>query len=475
VTFFASLVLVLVLVIRPQEIWPALGVLHLLDVFTALVVVGLVVDIALGRAKPLYSPQLPFVGLFVLSCYFISALNLGVGKGLELGTNRALIPSIFMIAVMYGARSIGRLKGVMWLLLFLGAFVSAVAVHQGNQTPQCLERVTNEDGEQAPDLDTADGRECGMANDCRDGVRFDVEWACERIGLFKTLSTGRRVRWRGQLDDPNELSVFIGAIVPLLFALGFPGRRKDEAGPGGRTILGTAAIAVLGLGIYAVILSQSRGGQLVLATVFGIYFVSRYRAKGFVLAVVCALPVVLLGGRDAAEADESASERIELLYEGMSLFFRQPFRGVGVDQFADRVDSPIHLTAHNSYLLTATEVGFFGFVFWSLILWTSFKIPLTVLRRRAAEEALPELRSLAMALVVSLAGIAVGIFFLSFTYKQLLFVWFGLAGAMYRVVKQADSSFDIRIGWKDVAAVIAGDATILGLLYVYTRLKAGGA
>ena len=472
-TFFASLVLVFVLVIRPQEIWPVLGALRLLDVFTALCVLGVLVEIALGRQKPLYSPQLPWVGLFVLTCFLITGLNLGVGRGLELGTNRALIPAIFMLAVMYGARTLEQLKRMIWLLLLLGAFVSAVAVHQGNQAPQCLERVLTERGELLPDLDTADGRECGISVDCRDGVRFDVEWACERLGLFKTLSTGRRVRWRGQLDDPNELSVFIGALIPLLFALAMPSKHDEKLGQGTKTVLMTIALAMLGLGIYAVILSQSRGGQLVLGTVFGIYFVSRYRWKGLVLAALFALPVVLLGGRSAAEADESASERIELLYEGMTMFFKFPIRGVGVDQFADRVDSPLHLTAHNSYLLAATETGFIGFFFWSLLLWTSFKIPYTALRREAPLS--QELRSLAMALVVSFAGIAIGIFFLSFTYKQLLFIWFGLAGAMYRILKQADDTFAVKIGWRDMLGVAGGNLSILGLLYVYTRLKAGSS
>lgn len=471
-TFLASLALVFVLVMRPQEIWPALGVLRLLDVFTVLVVIGLVVEMALRKQRPLYSPQLPWAALFVAACYAITALNLGRGRGLELGTNRALIPSIFMLAVMYGARTLERLRVMVWLLVLLGTVVAAVAVHQGNQTPQCMERRTNEAGEQAPDLDTADGRPCGVPGDCRDGVRFDVEWACERVGLFRTLSAGHRVRWRGQLDDPNELAVFIGALVPLLFAVSSPSNRASELGRGTKTVLTTIALATLGLGIYAVILSQSRGGQLVLATVFGIYFVSRYRAKGLVLAAALALPVLLFGGRSATEAAESASERVELLYEGMSLFFSHPLRGVGVDQFADRVASPSHLTAHNSYLLVATEVGFVGFVAWSLLLWTSFKIPLTVLRRPSPLMT-PEHRSLAMALLVSLAGVAVGIFFLSFSYKQLLFVWFGLAGSMYRVTKRMDSTFEVKVGYRDMLGVVGADLTILALLYAYTRLRAG--
>ena len=65
-TIFASLVLVFVLVIRPQEIWPAIEALHPLEVFTALALLGVIVDVALGRQKNLYTPQLPFLLHFLL-------------------------------------------------------------------------------------------------------------------------------------------------------------------------------------------------------------------------------------------------------------------------------------------------------------------------------------------------------------------------------------------------------------------------
>jgi hypothetical protein len=474
VTFFASLLLVFVLVIRPQEIWPSLGVLHLLEVFTGLVVLGLLIELALRRQKYLYSPQLPFLGGFIATCYFLSALNLGAARGMTLGSNRVLIPAVFMLAVMYGARTLRRLKAVLWLVVMLAAFVSAVAVHQGSVAPVCMEKVLDDTGNLIPDIETADGRSCGIPSDCRDPSRGDAEWACERLGLFKTFSTGLRVRWRGQLDDPNELSVFIGAVIPLLFALGIPTRNSGStSSPANRTIIITAAVAMLGVGLYAVILSQSRGGQLVVAAVFAVYFVSRFRTKGFVVAAILALPVIFLGGRDDGAADESAHERMELLYEGVSLVIAHPFRGVGVDQFADRVEASVHLTAHNSYLLTAAEVGFPGFFFWSGVLWTSFKIPMTVLRTRAASIT-PEVRSIAMALVASFVGIAVGIFFLSFTYKQLLFVWFGLTGALYGVMKETDPTFEVKVGPKDCLGLVLANVTIIALLYVYTRARGVG-
>jgi hypothetical protein len=475
VTFFASLVLIFVLLIRPQEIWPVLNALHLLDVFTGLVLIGLVYEIATGRQKNLYAPQLPFLLTFVLWCYFATAAALGASRGFAIGTSTALIPAIFTLAVMFGASTLRKLKATIWLLLVLGAFVAGVAVHQGMTTPECIQRVADEEGVLEPDLSTADGRECGMAMDCKDDTRPDAEWACERLGMFGTYSAGRRVRWRGQLGDPNELSVFIGAVIPLLFAVGLPFRSAaSQRSDGRQRWLAILAFGVIALGLYAVILSQSRGGQLVVATVFGIYFVSRFGWKGVVVGIIFALPVILLGGRSDAEADESSTERLELLYEGVSLFIGHPLRGVGVEQFPDQVASPLHLTAHNSYLLAAAETGLPGFYLWSSIVYTSFKIPIAALRH---PETRADLRAMAMAIVVSFAGIAVGIFFLSFTYKQLLFVWFGLAAAFYRILREEHPDVDqlkVTFGFRDAVVVAGANVAMLTLLYFYTRMRAGG-
>jgi hypothetical protein len=471
VTFFASLALVFVLLIRPQEIWPWLEALHLLDALTALVLLGVLVEVALGKLKHLYSPQLPFLLGFVATCYLVTALSLGASRAGTLGNNFATIPAIFMIAIMYGSGTIPRLRGTIWLILLLGAFVSAVAVHQGSVSPQCIEKKADETGELSVDPDNADGRVCGLPSDCREEGRMEVEWACERVGLFGTFSTGRRVRWRGQLADPNELSVFIGGVIPLLFAVGLPIRNAaSNRGPQRQKFLSWIAFAMVGLGLYAVILSQSRGGQLVIATVFTLMFVSRFGKKGVAVALLLALPVLLLGGRDDADADESAMDRLELLTEGITLIIAHPLRGVGLDQFPDQVDSPLHLSAHNSYVLAAAETGFPGFFFWSGIVWTSLKIPLTALKRASLSA---EIRAIANALVVSFSGIAVGIFFLSFTYKQLLFVWFGLSGAFYGIMREADPTVEVKVGWKDCVGVALANFAVISLLYVYTRARGG--
>ena len=88
-SFFATLVLVFLLIIRPQEIWPALGVLHLLDVFTGLAVLGIIIDFATGKEKDPYSPQLPFLGAFVGANYLGSIVMLGVHIGVSQATTNA--------------------------------------------------------------------------------------------------------------------------------------------------------------------------------------------------------------------------------------------------------------------------------------------------------------------------------------------------------------------------------------------------
>ena len=466
-TFFASLALVFVLVVRPQEIWTWMEALHLLDVLTALVVLGLGAEIALKKQKDLFTPQIPFLFGFLGACYLITAISIGVAPAMDLAMRNGLFPVIFAAAIIYGVKNLSQLKTMIWLLVGLGLFMAAVAIHQGRVPPVCIAKERAEDGEMTVNPELADGRDCGLTSDCRtEDTGFD-DWACEHIGMFGTFSVGRRVRWRGQLADPNELSVYLGGIISFLIAMLFPVSGPSAAPPlssrKGRLVV---ALGLLGIVLYAIILTQSRGGQLVVAAVFMAYFVSRVGWKGIFVAALFALPVIALGGRDDPEADESSAERFELLYDGISLFITHPIRGVGVHQFSDQIGAT--LTAHKSYLLAVTELGLPGFYVWLGLLWTSLKIPLNAMKRDTLS---PAIRSIAMATVVSFCGIAVGIFFLSFTYKQLLFVWFGLSGALYRIARQEDPTLTIKMGWKDYVGIAGANVGIVTALYLYTRLK----
>ena len=87
-----------------------------------------------------------------------------------------------------------------------------------------------------------------------------AEYLCERIGLFGTTSVGRgRVRYRGVLQDPNELALAGGIGLPLAFALGGVPRRSL-----GRGMLVALTLALV---LLCAVLTGSRSGQLVFVAV----------------------------------------------------------------------------------------------------------------------------------------------------------------------------------------------------------------
>lgn len=454
-SYFATLGLLFLLVIRPQEIWPFLEAFHLLDGFTALAVIGVIVELSTGKQKrPFSSPQFPFLFAFLFSCYFSTTLYAG-RDGPGIATTRALIASIFMLVFMFGCGTYKRLMTTLWLLVTMAVFVAGVAIHQGQQEPVCIELPEYDSG--ASEEGEPDGRSCETAYGCSKEGKPELDYACERVGMFRTVSVVRRVRWRGQLNDPNELAVFLGAVIPLLLALSAQVNKKAFT---------AFAVSMIGVFLYCVILTQSRGGQLVIGTVMGIYFVLRFGMKGILAGALMALPVVLYGGRDDSMAEASSEERIGLLYDGITLFFTHPIFGVGVDQFKEHM--PVVQTAHNAYLLAGAELGLPGMVCWSGILWASLKIPFTIVWRKESPE---YLKPLATGLIVSFIGMIIGIFFLSFTYKQLLFIWFGLAGALYRIVKDLDPGYEVKMSWKDYAGLAAADLTLMTAIFLYTRLR----
>jgi O-antigen ligase len=221
--------------------------------------------------------------------------------------------------------------------------------------------------------------------------------------------------------------------------------------------------------VWAVILSQSRTGQMVLGTIALLALIRRYGGRGLLLALAVVPLFFLFGGREGAEADSSSLERATILYEGIDLVRAHPFLGVGTSQFNEEIS--ISMTAHNSYLLAAAELGLLGLVLWAGMLYTSMKVAIVV-----ATEPPPgidrELVLFAEALAISLAAIFVGIFFLSFCYKQLLFVWLGLAAALHGAVRLQAPQFRVRTSGREIGFLCAFAVVILGVIFVISRVKA---
>jgi hypothetical protein len=69
-----------------------------------------------------------------------------------------------------------------------------------------------------------------------------------------------------------------------------------------------------------------------------------------------------------------------------------------------------------------------------------------------------------MAMLATFGGTTVGIFLLSWTYHYVLWIHFGLSGALYATIKARDPSFEVRVTRRDMAIALGiGIAIIVGL------------
>jgi O-antigen ligase len=339
----------------------------------------------------------------------------------------------------------------------LGAsmFVAFVCFHQGFAPLGCA---VQEGGE----LETLrpDGRPCEREEECYLGdAEPGAVYQCERQGLFGTVSVGRgRVRYRGVLKDPNEISLAIGAAMPMLVARV---QRKPSLFRYLSLIVSVVVIAV------TIVMTQSRGGTLVFLAVVAVYFVKRFGVKGAIAGAMLAAPLLLLGGRSGAEAKDSADERTDALVAGIQMVQTNPFAGVGFQQYTEHHN----ITAHNSYMLAVAELGIPGLFLFLAMVYLSFKICYVAARdyQRHADAKIAATWGTAM--LAALAGVAIGSFFLSFTYHQVLWIYLGLSGALYGVIRKHDPKFKVSLGLTEKVLVLIAAGAFPVAMKVALRLK----
>jgi hypothetical protein len=365
-------------------------------------------------------------------------------------------------SVAHGVQTFRSLRAVSGAVLAMVVLVCGVGVHQALAPTGCVMLDGTSTGHMTGGR--ADGRSCETVRDCYVGeLEPGAEYACEHVGLLGTTSVvGGRIRYRGVLQDPNELALAGSIGLPVAFAFGHVERGKGIAR---RSLAVLAFVLVLVCAVY----TGSRGGQLVFLVVLGAYFLKRFGRAGLVLGAALGAPLLLLGGRSGAEASSSTMERLDCWAEAISIARSHPVIGVGLRQFGEYND----LTAHNSYLLTLSELGIPGMILFSVIVYVSAKIPIVVLREVTSDtvpEGAPVARPWATAMMAAFAGLGVGIFFLSFAYHYVLWIYIGLAGALYMSVRTHLPKFRIRFGWGDAALVAAIDVAVVSFTYLQTKL-----
>lgn len=425
---------------RPQEFLPLLQRVPFLHLFTALAVLGWVIDIRMRRLQPHATPVLPWAIAFLLWCLVTVAIVVPaqlLGKVIELGILFALYGTI-----AHGVQRFRTFQVIAAVLACTCLFIAFVCFHQGLTPKQCVAGQ-----ERAGELSgIPDGRLCELNEDCHRNIPeggLGFEYRCEHVGLFGTYSMEERVRYRGELQDPNEVSLVVAAgALSLLIAFM---RRKSSS-------FAHLALAVgIGISLATIYLSKSRGGQVAALLVFFIYMVRRYGLVAFIPAGLLALPVMLLGGRSGDAADASTQQRYEAWATGFNLFRRSPLFGVGQGQFTEHH----YLTAHNSFVLTAAELGFVGLFLFTCIIYLTMKsliVGMIQLRRVPGAEVA---QVWGMALLASMAGMLFQINTLSFAYHSVLWIFFGLVGAWSGAIRHHRPELRVSLTWRDLL-IVAG-------------------
>jgi len=472
-------------IIKPQEFVPALAGLPLLYIAFALALFCIVLDVAYRTIRLALAPQTPF-----LFAFFAWALVTTVVKAPDSLAKEAIEMAILAgiyLAVSTALASHAGLRAFAMTFFACGMLVGVVAVVQYHRPFGCF--IGEADDWEGKGELAYDGRPCESVLDClKDAPDPNGNYRCEHVGPLNTSSIGGRVRYRGSLADPNELSLMLAVAAPLALVLAELRKRSSEGPPSAREsrpsfppppLLSdgflsrvaaffkatpfTLSVSVMA---YAVILSQSRSGLLSFLLVLGLYFIRKVGVWGVVAGCLVAPPMLLFGGRSGAEAESSSDERAELLREAFEFIRNTKGIGLGLGRFSD--ESSIGLTAHNAYMLAATETGIVGYFLFGFLMYLSLKVPFAIwfghYRKSTA------VRRFAPAIAISLSGAVAGVFFLSWTYKDILYMLMGASAALYGAAKADDPRVRVRFSFKEALYVTGGLCALIVVIYVGARL-----
>jgi len=427
--------LILFLLARPQEFYEPLQRLPWLYLFCAAAIGGYILDLKLRRLEPIAAPTLPWVVAFlawVTLCDAVKVPNF-IGGVIEVG-----ILATLYVAIAQGIQRFRTLQLVAGTMMVTCLFLSFVCFHQGLQPRSCVAIDELHPGEGEPD-----GRPCELTDHCY-GPEAEPGWEyrCEKVGMFGTFSIEDRVRYRGDLHDPNELGMTI-CIGGLSFLIAFAFRR--------RTAWMTMFAAVgTGLIFWTIVLTESRGALVVFMAVPGVYFIKRYGVAGAIAGAALAMPALMLGGRSGEKADMSTMLRYEAWSAGLDMFKQSPIFGVGHRQFGEHH----FMTAHNSYVLTLAELGMLGQILFVGVLYMSVKILWSGVRELEHAPGAAVARIWGLALLSSFAGMLFQINTLSFAYHPVLWIMLGLAGAYSSAVRHHRPDFVVRTTLRDVLTIV---------------------
>ena len=257
-----------------------------------------------------------------------------------------------------------------------------------------------------------------------------------------------RLRGLGLINDPNDLGQLTVCVIPLMFIFWQTKKALKN------TLFVILPVCILLFGTY---LTHSRGALIALLAVAIVAARRRIGTAPALLAAgvlfVVAMAIHFTGGRSiSADAGE---DRTALWSEGLQIIKAHPVFGVGFGGFGDYTDG--HLTAHNSVIVCAAELGLFGFYFWCMFIFSTLRDSFAVASPLKLSEGSPtepeqtlfpqeekrielldkeEISRFGRLLLLSLTGYLAAAMFLSRAFVLTLFLLGGMAEVIFEMARE---------------------------------------
>jgi putative inorganic carbon (HCO3(-)) transporter len=275
------------------------------------------------------------------------------------------------------------------------------------------------------------------------------------VGMGGVTTYQGRIRALGIFNDPNDLALAMVMILPLSLRTLFQDRVFVSK------VLNCVFIGII---LYAVYLTNSRGGLLALIIMFSYFFgkKSKKLVLGGIIGIsLLCIVVFLLSSRLTTVAidDASAYGRVDAWYQGIQMLKGAPIFGVGYGLFTDYH----YREAHNSFISVAAELGFVGLflfvgIFYNVIRGLNFV---------AGEKITAEIDS--FALQASLIGFCCAAFFLTRAYIVLPYIILALSVSLINISLDLEQKEKLKVTGKD-SKIIFG-LCILCFILAYIIMK----
>ncbi len=389
-----------------------------------------------GRVGPRIFARIPALAATPISACVFGLFVAGVASHLLHGNFRGAIPTadllvrilIYYLVMVTAIDSHAHLRSFLgWVVAFALALSSLAVLHyQGVINVPSLEAC------QQKDIDPATGEVYVIPRLCSTGI----------------------------FNDPNDLSMML--VLGILFALYLMDSRQGI----GRFLW----LAPIGFFVYALKLTYSRGGLLNLVLSLFILSLLRLGRKKTVIACVFALPVMiaLFAGRqtriDLTDSSDTSQGRIQLWVAALALWRGAPLFGIGMGELREQIG----FVAHNSFVQTYAEQGYFGGTIFAGAFYTGIYSVLRLLRHDAGSLD-PAVRQMGPYLLAVLSSYCLGMFALSRAETVPTYMVLGIATAYLELASAQSSIGPSRLDWPFIKRLCIFGVFVLGFLLLFCR------